>query len=139
MTRIEFVLLDTGADKASVYERVHHFANAAASNGGMFIHADDPADSYALSTLINPSAEYASAPSKALASITESAVVVGHGREPDGTHHTLLNLAPEVPWFFGRFERMIEVVQSDENARKSGRERYRYYKCRGYPLSHRQL
>ncbi|MEK9721427.1 MAG: DNA polymerase III subunit chi [Quisquiliibacterium sp.] len=47
----------------------------------------------------------------------------------------LVNLAPETPSFFSRFERLIEVVCSDEQDRALARERWRFYKDRGYAVN----
>lgn len=53
-------------------------------------------------------------------------------------HEVLVNLSHETPAHFARFERLIELVGVDEPDRAAGRERYRYYKQRGYPLEHRK-
>ena len=49
-------------------------------------------------------------------------------------HDLLINLHPDVPTFFGRFERLIEPVDRDEAARNASRQRFRFYRDRGYPL-----
>lgn len=55
--------------------------------------------------------------------------------EPPSTHlDVLFNLAPEVPAFFSRFERVLEVVPGDAEARERCRERYKFYRDRGYEL-----
>ncbi|HTH43773.1 MAG TPA: DNA polymerase III subunit chi [Oxalicibacterium sp.] len=51
-------------------------------------------------------------------------------------HQILINLSDAPPGHFARFERMFEVVSSDETDKSAGRERYRYYQQRGYPLTH---
>ncbi len=51
-------------------------------------------------------------------------------------HQILINLAPATPANFARFERMFEIVASDDVDRLAGRERYQFYKQRGYPLTH---
>ena len=51
-------------------------------------------------------------------------------------YHVLVNLTPATPAHFARFERMIEIISSDEAEKAAGRERYRFYKQRGYPLTH---
>jgi DNA polymerase-3 subunit chi len=51
------------------------------------------------------------------------------------THHGLIvNLDREQPAYFGRFERMIEVVEAEELDLDAGRRRWKFYKDRGYPL-----
>lgn len=56
---------------------------------------------------------------------------------PDGPvphHHILLNLAATHPPIFSRFEKLLEIVPADEEGRTAGRERFRFYRERGYPL-----
>jgi DNA polymerase-3 subunit chi len=61
-------------------------------------------------------------------------VQLGHDSEPDASHAVLINLAPEVPLFFSRFERVAELVNGEEAVRQQSRQRYSFYKERGYPL-----
>lgn len=65
---------------------------------------------------------------------TDVPVLLGCGQEPAMDCHLLINLASEVPAFFSRFERVAEVVDADPQIRAHGRERFRFYKDRGYPL-----
>ena len=47
----------------------------------------------------------------------------------------LVNLRSEVPPFFSRFQRMIEIVSaSDEDDKREARNRYRHYRDRGYEI-----
>lgn len=48
----------------------------------------------------------------------------------------LINLSGVTPQYFARFERMIELVGCDEAGIAAGRERWLYYKERGYLLKH---
>jgi len=49
----------------------------------------------------------------------------------------LLNLSQECPSFFARFERLIEIVSRDDEDKQLGRNRYRYYRDRGFDIAHR--
>jgi DNA polymerase-3 subunit chi len=51
-------------------------------------------------------------------------------------HQILVNLSTDSPGHFARFERMFEIVSADEADKLAGRERYRFYQQRGYPLTH---
>lgn len=51
-------------------------------------------------------------------------------------HQILINLSGAVPSHFARFERLIEIVGSEDADLAGGRERWRFYKDRGYPLAH---
>jgi len=46
----------------------------------------------------------------------------------------LINLRPEWPQFFSRFRRLIEIVSLDDGDRASARERFRFYRDRGYEI-----
>lgn len=47
----------------------------------------------------------------------------------------LINLGPEVPAVFSRFGRLIEIVASGDDADKEpARDRFRFYRNRGYPI-----
>ena len=70
--------------------------------------------------------------SDALAAVTP--VVIDHmGGEPSHDQ-VLLNLRHEWPPHFGRFERLIEIVSLDDEDRRQARERYKFYRDRGYEI-----
>ena len=49
----------------------------------------------------------------------------------------LINLAKEVPSFLGRFDRVAEIIVGE--TKDQGREHYKFYRDRGYPLHHHDL
>jgi DNA polymerase III subunit chi len=51
----------------------------------------------------------------------------------------LINLGAEVPQFFGRFERVAELVDQRPELLAQSRERFRFYRERGYELNTHQL
>jgi DNA polymerase-3 subunit chi len=51
-------------------------------------------------------------------------------------HQILINLSATTPVYFARFERMFEIISSDAAETAAGRDRYRFYQQRGYPLTH---
>jgi DNA polymerase-3 subunit chi len=51
-------------------------------------------------------------------------------------HQILINVSGETPAHFARFERLFEVISTNEDDLAAGRERYRQYQQRGYPLTH---
>jgi len=50
-------------------------------------------------------------------------------------HDVLINLSQQTPDCFARFERFAELVNQDESIKQAGRERFKFYKSRGYPLN----
>jgi DNA polymerase-3 subunit chi len=51
----------------------------------------------------------------------------------------LLNLRSELPSFFSRFQRLIEIVSIDEEDRRQARERFKFYRDRGYDIRSHDL
>jgi DNA polymerase-3 subunit chi len=49
-------------------------------------------------------------------------------------HQVLVNLGAPVPAQFARFERLVEIVGSEGDELAAGRERYRFYRDRGYVI-----
>jgi DNA polymerase-3 subunit chi len=76
-------------------------------------------------------------PRDPLAGVTP--VLISEHPEPLSHDEVLLNLHPEVPTFFSRFQRVIEIVTTDEADRQQGRKRYRFYRDRGYELRDHNL
>jgi len=64
----------------------------------------------------------------------DTPVIVDHALEHQGPAAVLINLQPSPAPFFARFERLAEIVGSDEASAVAGRARYRYYRERGYEL-----
>lgn len=64
----------------------------------------------------------------------ETPVWIGESLMHQGTADMLINLHPEVPPFFAQFLRLAEIVSLDDATKTAGRERYKFYQQRGYPL-----
>ena len=64
----------------------------------------------------------------------ETPIVVDHVLEHEGPTAVLINLHAVPPPFFPRFERLAEIVGLDEESAASGRERWKFYKARGYEM-----
>jgi DNA polymerase-3 subunit chi len=76
-------------------------------------------------------------PDNRLAAVTP--VIVDH----EGAHllhdQVLLNLRHHWPPFFSRFQRLIEIVGLDEEDRRLARERYKFYRDRGYEIQNHDM
>ncbi len=64
----------------------------------------------------------------------ETPIVVDHALDHDGPAAVLVNLNSLPPPFFSRFERLAEIVSLDEADVAAGRERWKFYKARGYEI-----
>ncbi len=69
----------------------------------------------------------------------ETPVLVDHVLAHEGPAAVLINLHPAPPPFFSRFERLVEIVGIADADVAAGRERWRFYKERGYALRSHSL
>ncbi len=72
------------------------------------------------------------APDDRLASVTP--VLIDAKGETHPHDEMLINLHTEWPAFFSRYQRLAEIVGSDDAERAQARERYRFYRDRGYAI-----
>jgi DNA polymerase-3 subunit chi len=73
------------------------------------------------------------------AAASEMPVVLGYREESFPHSELLISLDTVCLPFFSRFERLIEIVSKDEEDARLGRERYKFYKDRGYEMRHFDL
>ena len=67
-------------------------------------------------------------------------VLISHAQEPVSQHWDLMiNLGNEVPEYFSRYQRVAELVDGNAQRRDLGRDRYRFYRDRGYKLNTHQM
>lgn len=140
MTRVDFyVLQDVDLDAARRF--ACRLALKALGGGqDVHVHVDDADAAAGIDELLWNYPEHRFVPhalqSSGPGAASAAPVVIGWEppADPDGL---LVNLAGEIPTFFGRFPRVAEIVV-DAN-RAEGRARYKYYRDRGYPLHHHEL
>jgi DNA polymerase-3 subunit chi len=65
-------------------------------------------------------------------------LIAGDGEAPEGVE-LLLNLGAESPPHFARFERLLEIVSTDDDERIAGRARFKFYRDRGYAIESHDL
>jgi len=61
-------------------------------------------------------------------------VIVDHVAEPLIHDQVLVNLCERTPPFFSRFQRLVEIVGTEEVDRAAARARFRFYRDRGYEI-----
>ena len=159
MTRVDFYLLSS-TDSDSRLLTVCKLIDKVSSRGQrVFVHSDDTEllekldeslwnfrpDRFIAHRLLieqNPGAagydgEAGSVHDSIEAAPLESVTLSSY--EPVRIDAVLINLASEVPVFFSRFERTLEVIDGQDSIRLDGRARYRFYQERGYPLKYHNL
>ncbi len=136
MTRVDFYILnDNAADARQRF--VCRLAEKAWQQGNkVYIHTGDPALSTRIDEMLWTFSQGSFVPHGMDndPAADEADIHIGHGEEPRHHDEVLINLSSEVPLFFSRFKRVAEIIDGDENQRQQGRERFRFYRERGYPL-----
>jgi DNA polymerase-3 subunit chi len=102
----------------------------------VLIHSPDDATSTAIDRLLwtSPPTGFLPHCSASHALAGETPVIIHQGSEQLVHDELLLNLTPERPAFFSRFHRLIEIVSTEEADRATARDRYRFYRDRGYEI-----
>ncbi len=136
MTRVDFYILeDTAADARQQF--ACRLAEKAWQQGHrVYIHTGDPTLSGHMDELLWTFRQGSFVPHGLDddPAADEAEIHIGHSEEPRHHDEVLINLGREIPLFFSRFKRVAEVVDADEENRRAGRERFRFYRDRGYPL-----
>jgi len=137
MTRIDFYILegDHAADRRRFACRLAE--KAYLKGHKVYIHTADAAEAGEMDELLWSFRSGSFVPHHCTtegAADPEVPVQIGCGEPPEGVHDVLVNLTAEVPAFFSRFLRLAEVVERAPPDRARARERFRFYRERGYPL-----
>jgi len=137
MTRVDFYF--NAADKLQVACRL---AGKAASRGTrLLVYAPQPETRQRIDRLLWtwPATGFVPhcAPHDPLAPDTP-VLVDGETLAADGCA-VLLNLSEAAPPAFERFERLLEIVGTDDEDRHQARDRYRFYRERGYRIDDHDL
>ena len=69
----------------------------------------------------------------------DTPVLIGRSDDVPADCTLLLNLDVDAPPHFASFERLFEIVGSEEAEKESGRARYKLYRSRGYAIASHDL
>ena len=166
MTRVDFYVLSDDTEAQRVEMACRLAEKAIRESKKVFIHTDDEhlaksvdsalwhfrddafvphrtvaeqADNRSTAPLSDAFAPPQDAEQSGTTDIESEPVEIGFGCQPAHHHTVLINLSNQVPPFFSRFERTLEIVNQHQEVRSSGRDRYSFYQQRGYPLQHHKL
>lgn len=70
---------------------------------------------------------------------SQTPVIVDHDMQGFDGEELLLNLRIDTPEAFSRFQRLIEIVSVEESDVVAARNRYRFYRDRGYDIRSHDL
>ena len=137
MTQVDFYVLDDRAMgnrftlACRLSEKIYHQGRR------IFIHTDSEEESRHMNRLLWTFRQGSFIPhgmAKECDPLT-TPIIISHDKESGEEKDVLINLASGVPSFFSRFERVAEIVDKEPQVVTSGRERFRFYRDRCYPLN----
>ncbi|WJW74981.1 DNA polymerase III subunit chi [Thiohalobacter sp. IOR34] len=141
MTRVDFYVLPTAGpqDRARLVCRLTE--KAYLQGHRIYIHTDSAASAAQLDELLWTFSQGSFLPHGLAGEVdaAETAILLGHDHEPETHNEVLINHAHEVPLFFGRFERVAELVDQQPEHLQQARQRYSFYRERGYALNSHKL
>jgi len=145
MTKIDFYILE--GNSGSREQTVCRIAEKAYRLGhGVYIHTDDQGQASRLDELLWTFKQNSFVPHgiEGESPDPDAPVLIGHKAAlADSTQarnrQVLINLARDIPLFFSSFERVAEVIGQNPEHKASGRQRYKFYRDRGYSLDSHTL
>lgn len=138
MTRIDFYLLPEGSAEGVVMTACKLCDKATSAGMKVYVNAPDGAvaedlDGALWSFRQNSFISHEKWLGRALEEPMPE-VLIGELEPPASHSAAMVNLGLEVPTFFSRFERVLEVVSGEPAQRAKCRERFKFYRDRGYEL-----
>ena len=137
MTKVDFY---TGTDDK--LRTACLLSHKAMQNGlRVLLHTPDQATTEMLDQLLwqHPAAAFIPHCLSSDQAAAEMPVIIGHQPEPFPHSEVLISLHNTCLPFFSRFERVIEIVSQDAEDSRLGRERFGFYRERGYEMRHFDL
>lgn len=134
MTQVDFYVLDSGAALARLHFAVKFVEKLFRDKLSVHVNAGDHGQLTQLDQLLWTARDISFVPHEISISPLEHCPVTLNMGNFEGHEGILINLASEVPEFFSRFERVVEIINKQDADIAAGRNRYRFYKDRGYAL-----
>ncbi|MFL2547392.1 MAG: DNA polymerase III subunit chi [Candidatus Rariloculaceae bacterium] len=148
MTQVDFYILGTNSQDSWLRLACRITEKAIKRNLDVYMHSESEADANKLDRLLWTFSQGSFIPHRIIGNNTEppyeEPVLIGchspatepaTGTEASQKWDVMINLTGEVPEFFSRYDRVAEVVDADPTRRERGRERFRFYRDRGYELT----
>jgi len=141
MTSIDFYILGHTHQKAR-YSFACRLAEKAFKEGRqIYVHVADETTARKLDKLMWQYKPEAFLPHNIVGDeeIPHAPIQIGWQEHPNHHFDVLINLVSPQPSFFSRFERVLEIVIQDEAILEQSRQHYKFYRDRGYEVTHRDL
>ena len=137
MTRVDFYVLKDVDREARFRFACTLTAKALESGNRIYIRTADDDASLMIDDYLWSYPTHRFIPHTVGSDVTAIHPVCIHTAPPAACDGLMINLGEDVPDFYGRFDRVAEIIVGYN--RDSGREHYRRYRNRGNPLFHHEL
>jgi len=140
MTQIDFYLLpkDGAIPVAAAVGRIAE--KALARGHSIFVQAKDEMQARVIDDALWSFRPESFVPHElAHEAVAAEGVVIGWQSPSLDYDDVLINTSGSIPESFARFQRLVEIVESDETTLSDSREAWRFYRDRGYPLAKHDL
>jgi DNA polymerase-3 subunit chi len=137
MTQVDFYILDEDTGENRQHYACRLTDKAYRQGRKVYIHTNSPGETQILDRLLWTFRDQSFVPHgiSGSADLETTPVIIGDQEPPQQADDVLINLSPLVPSFFSRFQRVAEIVDQQEEVKRSSREHYQFYRDRGYPLN----
>jgi DNA polymerase-3 subunit chi len=144
VTQVDFYISESDSDDARLRLACTIVDQATQLDQHVFIHATSDDEARQLDELLWTFSQGSFIPHRIVRGETSGPalepVLIGVNQPPaPGRWDVLVNLGAEVPEFFSRYTRVAEVVDANAVRREQSRQRYRFYRDRGYKLNTRKV
>jgi DNA polymerase-3 subunit chi len=141
MTRVDFYVLPDGSDEGPLATACRLCEKAAGAGKRVHVHAPDTEVAAEFDRLLWVYKQGGFVAHERLGASPDpapAAVLIGSAEPLPSHQDVLVNLGDEVPAFYGRFERVLEIVAGDAAARGRSRARFKFYRDAGVaPETHK--
>ena len=141
MTRIDFYLTQTSNERQRVVTACHLVEKVNKLRHHVFIYTDKEEQVQQLDELLWTfrDGRFLQQTTRDAANANRHSVVIGSRHQEDSAHDVMIILTGSVPDCFSRFERVAEIVGGIEDEKQAARQRFKFYRDRGYALETHEL
>jgi DNA polymerase-3 subunit chi len=144
VTQVDFYISESESDDARLKVACRIVEKAVLEKNHVFINSASESEARTLDELLWTFSQGSFIPHRivqhAPSEPPAEPVLIGLAAQPVGERwDVLINLDAEVPEYFSRYRRVAEIVDGDAARREKSRERYRFYRDRGYNLQTHQV
>lgn len=139
MTAIDFYILGHSDELARFNFACRLTERVYGEGHQVYIHVENAEQAQRLDDLMWTYKPEAFVPHNLVTEAQTAQVQIGWQDHPPHHFDVMINLSSPQPSFFSRFGRVLEIVIQDETVLEQTRKHFKFYKDRGYEVTHRDL